>query len=517
MTMWGFSYRRDDEAAPESGSPRTPNGKRAKRRIVKRRGKKQNGTPTKEVSKPKNPTVAVRRTLEEQAGLNVSETGQGIEILLDWNAANLEARDLMNHKESSPVFSLAAQIAQRQKVSRAQFSTIFPTLGSHKNENLQSGTHVQVNNHRVPLVGQRLAHNVSYNEMIRLLQSSEAEDEITSVREELKKMASEIDALEQEKVVLEKKWMQVKRNGDSSDSKKAIEHVDWDINRLLSQKGKLTTQERKKLETNRGLYLTLYFQSSRVENAFLSNCGIKNGKYKSNKRKTPGSRITLDPDDCRAGGAGTTVQHFALMKGTGNTSAFFLSRDNGKSCTWGHLPPKLFWRMKHRGMDPQNAELGYLSTGPKGCYYAEFQSGERWWGCAGEDSDFHAILQEWDVYRVVFGSFVTFMNEDGKESLTGSWLILGRDGRAAWKNLPSRLHQTLESRLANSAAPVEVALGSGESYYVRFLDGTMDYCLPADMASVCENIEKGGGMITGMALHPDVSHEFIIRHTKLLC
>ena len=92
---------------------------------------------------------------------------------------------------------------------------------------------------------------------------------------------------------------------------------------------------------------------------------------------------------------------------------------------------------------------------------------------------------------------------------------MGRDGRAAWKNIPSRLHQTLESRLANSAAPAEIALGTGDSYYVRFLDGTVDYCLPAELAVVCERIQKSGAVITDMALNPEVSHEFMVRHTEI--
>ena len=157
----------------------------------------------------------------------------------------------------------------------------------------------------------------------------------------------------------------------------------------------------------------------------------------------------------------------------------------------------------------------YLSTGPNGYYFAEFRSGECWWGCAGEDKEFYEILKQWEIYRVVFGSTVTHTTPDGREIITNSWIILARDGRAAWKNLPSRLHHTLENRLANSAAPAEISLGSGESYYVRFLDGTVDYCLPAEVASVCEHIQRKGGTITDMAMNPEVSHEFMVRHTEV--
>jgi hypothetical protein len=160
-------------------------------------------------------------------------------------------------------------------------------------------------------------------------------------------------------------------------------------------------------------------------------------------------------------------------------------------------------------------DLIYLSTGPHGCYYAEFRSGECWWGSAVEDHDFHSIIQAWDVYRVVFGPIETFEDERGNSRVTNSWIILGRDGRAAWKNLPSRLHHRLESRLANWAAPAEVALGPGDSYFIRFLDGSVDYCLPAEVAQVCEYIERLGGSITDIALHPEISHDFLIRHTEM--
>jgi hypothetical protein len=33
----------------------------------------------------------------------------------------------------------------------------------------------------------------------------------------------------------------------------------------------------------------------------------------------------------------------------------------------------------------------------------------------------------------------------------------------------------------------------GDLYFVRFLDGSVDYCLPAEVAQVCEYVEKNGG------------------------
>jgi hypothetical protein len=65
------------------------------------------------------------------------------------------------------------------------------------------------------------------------------------------------------------------------------------------------------------------------------------------------------------------------------------------------------------------------------------------------------------------------------------------------------------------SAPAEVSLGPGGSYFIRFLDGTVDYCLPAEIAEVCEDIERRGGEITNITLHPEISHDFVIRHTAL--
>ena len=178
-----------------------------------------------------------------------------------------------------------------------------------------------------------------------------------------------------------------------------------------------------------------------------------------------------------------------MSSNSGTSFGMFLSRDTGKAQTWGRLPPKLYRRIQEDGDTTEIGDIVYLSTGPNGSYFAEFRSGECWWGSAVEDREFQAILHSWDVYRVVFGRMESFTDDQGNAKVTNSWIILGRDGRAAWKNIPSRLQHCLERRLSTWAAPAEVALGPGDSYFVRFLDGTVDYCLPAQIASVCEYIE----------------------------
>jgi hypothetical protein len=140
-----------------------------------------------------------------------------------------------------------------------------------------------------------------------------------------------------------------------------------------------------------------------------------------------------------------------------------------------------------------------------------------WWGSAfADDKDFHQILKTWDIYKVVFGPLTTLEDADtGTVRFVNSWIILGRDGRAAWKNIPRRLQTRLESRLANWAAIAEVSLGPGGSYFCRYLDGSIDYCVSSPVANACEYIERNGGMITEISLHPEISTDFLIRHTEL--
>jgi hypothetical protein len=244
--------------------------------------------------------------------------------------------------------------------------------------------------------------------------------------------------------------------------------------------------------------------------------------------------VTVRPETCRDGGGAATLQHVALLAGsTSPTEAggFFVSRDGihgggaGASAThhksnrayyWGHLPDRLFRRMKNAGMDPKHhhaCDILYLSTGPMGAYYAEFRSGECWWGSAAEDTEFDALCAEWEVGRVAFGPCSSAVDGRCHEHRATSWIVLGRDGRVAWKNLPSRLHGKLERRLASEVAPAEVSLGAGGTYFVRFADGTVDYSLPVAAARVCRAIEADGSSITSIALHAELPHDFIVRHT----
>lgn len=448
----------------------------------------------------------------EEMEMNVNETKHGIEVSLD--VYKDETRE-PPQTPREPVISMKEQIRQRQRVHKNQFSLAFPALDLKTKPDVSLDSW-RPKDHRIPLLGIS-AVEAAYEDVLSLLQHSRVADEYSSVHQELQLITSEIGALEKDRTWLESTLGRMTNSSMNFSPTKTTSSADWDTRKLLDS-ASIGNKERLLLQRKRGNCLTFRFQNLRARDIFMTKSGAKLAQLRNNKRRSPGDTVTLTPNTCKPGGAAAGVRHLTLMSNNNDShSAFFFSRDSGKSQTWGRLPPKLFRRIKGASSDSGQdiSDIVYLSTGPHGCYYAEFRSGECWWGNAVDDRDFHSIMQSWDVYRVVFGPIDAFEDERGNRKMTNSWIILGRDGRAAWKNLPSRLHHRLESRLANWAAPEEVALGAGDSYFIRFLDGTVDYCLPAEVARVCEHVERHGGSITDIALHPEISHDFVIRHTEL--
>ena len=213
-------------------------------------------------------------------------------------------------------------------------------------------------------------------------------------------------------------------------------------------------------------------------------------------------RLTLTPNNCRESHnlRQLTIQAPVTDK---IAIAIFVTRDTGKA--WGHVPDRLFQRLKKERIGLNSIE--YLSSGPGGSYFCELSSGHTWWGSS--DIDFLRLVNEWKVARVAFGATRHYGSETAH-----SWIMVGRDGRVAWKNIPARLHNKLELRLVNNPTLAEITLGPEDSYFVRFLDGSVDYCLPATISSVCESIERDGGKITNVILREDSSHDFVIRHAE---
>jgi hypothetical protein len=523
--MWWKSKDDDSSNKSPNGSAdplKTPRGLRSATKnmssgLSSRRRRRGNRNGGKEDPMPPEAPSKV-----EEKSMHIGETLSGIEVSLsqELQSPSLPAPQQPSRPlQASLILSLTEALARRGKVHRSQFSNSeWPILKKSSQDALPSSPEGQVKPrtlrpHRVPLSGKPVSA-MTYDDVLSLLKSYEVVDEVSCVREEMTLMNSEIEAFEEDRAFLEEKRLKLPgtpiRGGGAGSSKNNA----WDADFLLSatKNPKLSAVERDKLQEHRGLSLTICMHNETAQEAFLSKCGSKavSSLSKIFRNQSSGSTIvTLDPDNCSDGGAATTIKHVSLLVGSSET-AFFISQDGGKASHWGHLPEKLFQRMKSAGMNPlcSSSDLIYLSNGPLGSYYAQFRSGECWWGSPLGDEEFHSICGEWDVYRVAFGSTTVV----GARHTISSWIIIGYDGRVAWKNLPARLHNKLESRMADEAAPVEVALGSGNSYFIRFLDGSFDYCLPASAAEECRKLEEKGATITSVSLHPELSQDFVIRH-----
>jgi len=615
--MWWSRGKEDDPVAEDNGEsltnevscmvPKTPpsKGMKTPQSNGATTGSSRRRRPRVGRNRP-DPPVSPLNGQKTSSSKTISDTGSGIEVALSngtpksgrqqpakdkkgrfitspnattpnrnltANAINgTSSNSVVSPLQMSSVISVENLIAARQKVHKAQFKVVDWTASESSNEReaalsspMRRLEEMQLRHHRVPLLGKTPAapgstnsnsnNEASFDDMLFLLRSHDVIDELTCVREELTRMDSELEALEQDRADIEKYSQSLPALVEGGKSSGPVGNAeDWDSHRLLMKK-KIAPKLRAELQTHRGLSLTVSIHSAPAQEAFLSKCGASsNNKNKHQGRHHPfGKRrssassnatnagfITIRPETLREGGATVAaLQHVTLLNGESSSkssqsssepaASFFMSRDHGKSHHWGHLPDRLFRRLK----TTRNFETGdivYLATGPAGCYYAEFRSGECWWGSADvEDEDFPTICSEWDVYRVAFGPASTLPTENQQSSqgqsssqsvnnrkqphLTTSWIILGRDGRVAWKNLPARLHNKLQNRLSSEAAIAEIALGSGGAYFVRFLDDTTDYCLPAATVAACKTIEKKqGGMITSVSLHPELSQDFVIRH-----
>jgi hypothetical protein len=477
---------------------------------------------------------------------------------------------------SEPVVSMPQFWKRKEKVYRTRYSTRFPAFSASETslEQVQAQVSQWRPNpkHRLPLLGHAPA-DMKFANAVALLQNchtSTAVSETKAVQEELRHLTAEVDALQRDRAWMEStrsKWQlaaaasvasspttksqQKQLLGSPSSSAVPKQHtattMEWDANRLLdttTMQADLTKAERQQLQAKRGVCFTVSIANAATREAFLTKCcgykgssssssALKNLLSKSsssspkNGSSISSSTVTVSPANSNSSSSiGTSnIRHVSLLEnnntgsnsGSNNkksppASSFFLSRDSGTIFLQGRLPSKLYRRLQDNASS--ESDIHYLECGPLGSYYCEFRSGKIWWGSAvADDVDFHSILSSWDVHRVFFGPVTTVCDSKNIPRMSSSWLIVSREGQVAWKNVPSRLHNQLERRLAHWAAPAEVMLGQGDSYFVRYLDGTVDYCLPASMARVCEHIEARGGQITSMTMAND--NDYIIRHTEL--
>ena len=196
----------------------------------------------------------------------------------------------------------------------------------------------------------------------------------------------------------------------------------------------------------------------------------------------------------------------------------------------GLWPDKLLTRIKQEKFEfSKERDFWYLSLGDWDQYFGILRSGETWWGTV--DADLNDILEDWDVHRVAFGPSQATVDirmtsntttSNSSSTSTGmvyhtSWIVVARDGRVAWKNIPADLADLLLRRLATNAGIAEVSLGAESAYFVRFLDGSVHYNLPVHMAQACRRIEQQDRQtITNIVLHSDLPNNFIIRSSSVV-
>jgi hypothetical protein len=406
----------------------------------------------------------------------IRTTKSGVEIALDNTDTNIDYDsqvELLNYHNYT---------RKAIRVHRCQYSINFPMIPVFL---AKKNFYAPQSQHRLPFQNEDARSSIS--DEIFLLQSHTTRDEMTSVAEEVSRLDKDIRDLENFRLDIEHEYFQ-----------QPIASVDlplWDVNFLLHGQ-KLSIDVANELQRRRGRCWTVQLRSMKLRDTLCSKLNSQDlfpSKH-TNKYKF---RATVT--------AITQVSHMCLLPLHGNTSAFFVHTDTSES--FGHVPAAILSRMKKSAL--QIDMLTYMAMGPNESYYVAFSSGHVFW--ASSDSDFHAIVRDWPVYRVAFGESKKLPNQ----KMSSSWIVVARDGRVAFKNLPQRLTNILNSRLVDMPMPSEVALGSDGSYFIRFLDGVIEYCLPSDISNVCEFVLRRGGKITNVLLHPKLSKEFIVRHTEM--
>jgi len=301
-----------------------------------------------------------------------------------------------------------------------------------------------------------------------------------------------------------------------------------DSNNFVS---KMDAQLQESVREHRGKGLALLIADTECKNALIEHCYIR---YYMNKHENEDDDLSdsIRKPTLRVDGAATMIHGggeylrfcgiFGQTSLTGDAqqnkagTSYFLKLDGGKSYLHGSLPSNLMNR--HSREEKELNSIRYLSTGSmlhgsssiesdgggERCYYLEFDSGECWWNVPssqGEhDRDLQQIFSEVDVHRVAFGSWRSEIID-----ASASWIVIAKDGAVFYRNIPQGLHDTLTARDAEEshAAPCEVSLGVSGSYFIRFLDGSVDYNLPIFAADAFEKLESQGLLIRHVSLHVD--------------
>lgn len=458
--------------------------------LLNRKDENENKVNIAEMSKPRGLSKWRKKLASPRGGLDkdamhMAETYSGIEVSLSNEESSNRGEEEVRTTSSTPtdtsfstVISLKDQIDDLQRTCLIQFCIPRPEAPMDLPTSPTNSPAVSFKNstrHRLPLFRANGASDQikrGHDIVMQLLRKSPPTNELALLKQEISLLDDELTFMNSDRDELEKCMI-------PPPSPTSISELE--LHRTLNATGpqKLAPHRRAQLQNERGVNLTVRIGNVKALDALLSKCAYKShspirSSISSPKKgsSTTSQIMTINPHNCRDGGAAATIQHLSLLKlpGIKEGTGIFLSRDNGKAHASSSLPDRLQRRFKAANLDGTK-DLLYLSVGPhSGYYYAELRNGACWWGSAAVDHEFDKCCSQWDVHRVVFGP-CTFFDIGTTSKMIPSWIILSKDGKVAWKNIPSRLQSQLMHRNGD-LAPTEVSLGSNGSYFIRYLDGT---------------------------------------------
>ena len=435
------------------------------------------------------------------------EASDGIEIFMNRDDGGMELMHVMGTKPDYHELPLTVESEPTMQVSYIQMKTNYhPACDFNTNHRIQTSSKGFSNK------------KLTKQEKLIMLGGYQVSDEETATREEIQKNLIEMRNLENERDNINRR---LNHDNRLACHKCCIPqcHGESDINSMLDQvktnnvgndqnkkstSGNLLEWDfRRYLQKRRGFCFHASFSNPDYRQTFVKMCGgNKNDKTVHPTLQECGDDPFHVP---KVAASAAAVRHLAITKGEYRTS-FFISKDDGRYYWDECLPPRLVQRMKDEAKSSTvDGSLRYLACGPNNSYYARLVSGQSFWSICTVDEEFRNVMELFDVQRVAFGSFVA----------GPSWIVIGQNGKVAWRNLPCRLDMLLSKRTSQMAAPCEISLGEHGSYFIRFMDGEIDYCLPAHISAPCQKILDQGGDITNIALHSESSDAFIIRHTQL--